>query len=536
MKKLLLAMCLTLAGVFAVSAELHLDTKKDKVGYVDDNGTVVIKHQFTKAYPFADGMAKVAKGDKWGYIDESGKPVIKIEYATIEDFDKNGIARVKKGKKYGYIRRDGSFVVKPEYDFIGSINEEGYVWVAKGKSLDVAQKGLMKDGNVILKPKFSKLGFYQTTDSADYADGHVFVKEDAYEITENLSKLSTSKIPYVWTVVGWMHSIYDLNGAEIVKPGNHAMGAPSDGMALTRTYNKKKNTYTYNYLPVGNKGNKVLKKDVVVEAGGSQGCWPFHEGKALNFHDGSAYLIDKTGAKVSDGYDDVVVICDGSYIVKKNNMFGLMNRAGQETVACSYADIRKPVGSDVLFAAKDSSTGKYGVIDNAGHQVVPFSYSLIAGSQAGRTYIKENGKWGIIDNSCRKITAPKWESIMIAHHEGDTHTWVQDVADHKWKCLDIKRDALSYKFEFDSVWNFDKDGRSQVKSGEQYGVVDNAGRTVIPVRFSDRNTLPVALAFIQERGLDSMDDAEAWRFNAYFNPMRHKTYLHNTIAPEMWDF
>ena len=79
---------------------LTVKREKDKFGYADEAGNMVIKAQYKKAYPFGeDGRAKVQKGDKWGYIDKTGKPVIRIEYDEIGEF-KDNKALVKKNKKY----------------------------------------------------------------------------------------------------------------------------------------------------------------------------------------------------------------------------------------------------------------------------------------------------------------------------------------------------------------------------------------------------------------------------------------------------
>lgn len=97
MTQLRIAFTLLLTAlVGALSAQtLTVMKEKEKYGYADENGKMIIKAQYTQAYPFENGKAKVRKGDKWGYIDEKGKALIAIDYENIEPFE-NGIARVKK--------------------------------------------------------------------------------------------------------------------------------------------------------------------------------------------------------------------------------------------------------------------------------------------------------------------------------------------------------------------------------------------------------------------------------------------------------
>lgn len=168
-----LFVCFCASSAFA--ALIPDRNEKGKYGYVDESGTVVLKHNYNEAYPFADGMAKVRKGNKWGFIDSQGKEIIEIKYSEIGDWyngfckvasggklkddvltgakygfiDKNGaevikpeydmigqfsgsVALVKKKDKYGYIDTECRFVVPCEFDGIGSPNARGWIWVNKG--------------------------------------------------------------------------------------------------------------------------------------------------------------------------------------------------------------------------------------------------------------------------------------------------------------------------------------------------------------------------------------------------------------------
>ncbi len=58
----------------------HGSDGKDKYGFVDVCGELVIPAMFNEAMEFSEGMAAVRVGDKWGYIDESGKVVVMPTY------------------------------------------------------------------------------------------------------------------------------------------------------------------------------------------------------------------------------------------------------------------------------------------------------------------------------------------------------------------------------------------------------------------------------------------------------------------------
>ena len=68
---------------------IPVKNNKDKWGYVDADGNLVIKHNYNEALAFVDGRAKVRKGDKWGYINASGKEVIPFKYSEIGTWNDN---------------------------------------------------------------------------------------------------------------------------------------------------------------------------------------------------------------------------------------------------------------------------------------------------------------------------------------------------------------------------------------------------------------------------------------------------------------
>lgn len=533
--KIILAVLALMPGL-GMQGALHIDVKKDKYGFVDDNGTVVIKHQYQQVTPFVDGRSKVQKGGKWGYIDETNKPVIPIQFDEFNEFDDKGIARVKKGKKYGYIRKDGTFLIKPEWDFIGKINAEGYVWVGKGQSLAYAAKGLYRDGVEVLKPKYRDFGFYQKTDSADYSDGHIFTAMAATEIKGNFTELSHNELPYIWVDQAYQRGIVDMQGNEVVKFMSYAMSAPSDGMVVLRQYNSGKKTYAYNYMPLIPKSKKLLKKDITLSADDKQGCFSFRNGMAINYDGKDAYLIDKSGRQVSGLYQNIEPVGTDGFIIKQNNRYGLINGGGAPILPCEYDGICAPIGQDKVFAAKKSDTGKCGFVDINGREVVPFKYESAYGYLHNRAYVKTATGWGIVNANQVFEVQPVWKNMLETRFEAENIVWVQDPADDKWKCLDIKTGKTVFGFGFDGVSHFSDKGVALVKSGDSFGYVNNKGAVVVPTCFDNGNVAQQALEYLAKIQKPTMGQTEAFRFNIYRNPKLHTFKLNEKVANNMWDF
>jgi len=102
------------------------DNEKDKLGYIDETGNVVISPQFASAQTFNSERAIVNNSDsylnKYGLIDKKGKFVVSAKYNDIELLGENliavGIAINKKrpyiGSKYSIADINGKFLI----DFI----------------------------------------------------------------------------------------------------------------------------------------------------------------------------------------------------------------------------------------------------------------------------------------------------------------------------------------------------------------------------------------------------------------------------------
>jgi hypothetical protein len=74
--------------------------------------------KYELAGPFYNGLARVMVKQKWGYIDTTGNVIVKPKYNQVENFS-NGMARVRLGQKWGLIDLSGNEIIKPTFNFIG---------------------------------------------------------------------------------------------------------------------------------------------------------------------------------------------------------------------------------------------------------------------------------------------------------------------------------------------------------------------------------------------------------------------------------
>ena len=122
---------------------IHVN-KKGKVGFVDKNGTEVVKCIYESAYPFSDGYAIVSKSGKSGIINEKGEVVLPLKYSSILPWSGNTYL-VKSGKLQGLASKDGKIILPAKYSYISKPNCYGKALVAVGgKATSVGRKQYMQ--------------------------------------------------------------------------------------------------------------------------------------------------------------------------------------------------------------------------------------------------------------------------------------------------------------------------------------------------------------------------------------------------------
>ena len=64
----------------------------EPVGYMNDEGAMVIPPQFADAKRFVEGRAAAQRGGKWGYIDSEGVWIVEPTFTEAGDYH-DGVAR-----------------------------------------------------------------------------------------------------------------------------------------------------------------------------------------------------------------------------------------------------------------------------------------------------------------------------------------------------------------------------------------------------------------------------------------------------------
>ncbi len=108
-------------GIVPEDAQREHDLGHCKFTFVDHQGAV-LPGRFDDAGAFHEGLAPVKVRDKWGYIDRTGAIVISPGYAYAYSFSE-GLAAVQDGEEFGYINKSGRLVIDAHFLLAGEFHD-----------------------------------------------------------------------------------------------------------------------------------------------------------------------------------------------------------------------------------------------------------------------------------------------------------------------------------------------------------------------------------------------------------------------------
>jgi hypothetical protein len=269
-----------MASVLSADADLFPAVSKDKTGYIDKAGKLVIPCQFEDGRGFSGELAAVLVDGKWGYVDRNGKIVIAPRYQTVGDFS-GGMASVSVSGKFGFINKEGKVVVDPEYDRVSSFSEGlAVVEVRPKKSVVIDATG--KEVPNFEPYKADLAGFHEGLVLAHTCEEGVPVFLDtagkvAIRLARDTDGFLTQCEPFSdgLAAVGikgkW--GFIDKTGAMVIPPEYARVTAFHDGLACAYTEEMKDNVGHITSFIIDRTGAK--KHQVPWLA-----TWPFSEGLA----------------------------------------------------------------------------------------------------------------------------------------------------------------------------------------------------------------------------------------------------------------
>jgi len=142
---------------------LYEDVDKDRFGYINDDGKIVIEPKYIIAERFNRyNIAVVADEKEWKYIDTKGKtiPIKPFIYDNGPDYFEEGLSRYVENGLIGFIDEKCQIVIKAQYEFVTPFKNGyasfcvGYAPMKSGEHFIMAGEGwgaINKKGKVVIE-------------------------------------------------------------------------------------------------------------------------------------------------------------------------------------------------------------------------------------------------------------------------------------------------------------------------------------------------------------------------------------------------
>lgn len=172
---------------------------------------------------------------------------------------------------------------------------------------------------------------------------------------------------------------------------------------------------------------------------------------------------------------------NGTIRVKRSGKYGLIDIEGKEILPTEYDEIKTLKGlENSILVYKD---GKVGLVDSKGKKIIDTKYVNILAIEddykLGYITVDENNKYGLVDCNNSKILDNKYE--QIAPIFGNGNYVVKENGTYK---LITKDGSTIIEGKFDEVKQIKNDSII-IKLDNKYGVLNTAGEEIVPAKYDD---------------------------------------------------
>lgn len=180
------------------------------------------------------------------------------------------------------------------------------------------------------------------------------------------------------------------------------------------------------------------------------------------------FADEKGNLVISYQFQDYQKFSDGFAFVKLNDKWGVIDHKGKTVVPFKYDYALE--FSEGLAGVKLNN--KWGFINTTGKEVIPIQYQGANDFSEGLASVALNGKWGFIDKAGK---------LIIPYRYDYKEKFFQGLAgmsiNNKYGFID-KTGKIVIPFIYDNVFNFNQDGKAQVRLGSESFYIDKTGKRI----------------------------------------------------------
>lgn len=258
-----------------VNGKAVVKIKDNEYALIGLNGEIYNRYDYYFVGRLGDGLLAFQENrkGKYGYIDENGKVIIKPEFTMALAFSE-GRAIVKNSSdnianKYGLIDKTGNYIIKPEYNDVILLGENK---VAVGKEI-VKEKPFIgsqysiadTEGNFLTDFIYSSVSHYKNGLASAYDDNNTFFIDNKGSVVKNLPIVNGSGS---LTFVGELIRAFVDNRLTYFYKNGRLLWKQSTIIPLNNMYRIKEEKYKPNkdylvyYPKIEGMKNTILEKDI----------------------------------------------------------------------------------------------------------------------------------------------------------------------------------------------------------------------------------------------------------------------------------
>lgn len=334
---------------------------KEKYGFIDKSGAIVIPIIYDYVEPFYKGTAIVKLDKKIQIIDKTGKTIKDLKYSGL-GFSREDATNVKLDGKYGRIERaTGKEILPPLYDALQRFQKDMTAWA----QLNGKWGMIDKSGKVIVPFKYNERDYLWDSD-----DLYKCRVDDKFCFFDEKNKKELTEVKY------------------------DSIGKFKEGFVVVRKDNK------FGYVD-------LLAKEL--GAVNYRYARAFSEDLATALNDKNWLFVNKKGEEFPliyngvSNYNNVGSFQEGLCWVFFNNKVGYVNKKGKLVIDLEYDN----AWSFNDGIARVGLNSKMGCIDLVGNEVIPIQYDKIDINYNGILTATLDGKEFYFNSKGQKTEKPK---------------------------------------------------------------------------------------------------------------------------------
>lgn len=303
------------------------------------------------------------------------------------------------------------------------------------------------------------------------------------ELEEDLKYIKLKLLPFKSEA---LYGFMDYSGETIISAQYEQLGFFKEGLALAMKNGR------FGYI---DKGNRTIIPFIYDEA------TEFEQGRAIVTVKEKQGMIDRSGDIIFPlEFEDIGILSEGLIYAAKDSLYGYFDKNFNPRVSYKFDEAYTFIDGK----AKVQIGEKQAFIDEYGTYVVPPGFGSISFFNDSLLIFEDDEYFGLMRKNCELVIQAQYDEIGILSLN---------------RALVVYEDQVGYvdgagklviKTLYETFPNYVKRGQFKsnlaiVKLRGKYGIIDQNGKVILPISFTDIGDVSSLIAFSKGKGWGFMD-------------------------------